>query len=245
MACLSSDLSPGRRTGLAHRVDLIRSLSASWRDPSQICHPVTPPRPVPTSAQTLEGDIRPHDHAGRDGRRRHRDRHPPRYPRGRDRRCGWQADRGDADRQRQRRVRPAAGRDRRGGARAPGGGLHRGQPQLRDRAGAGAGRRRAAGARVRAAQPQAAPREGQVRPHRRAPGGAGRAAPGRGPAAGAARGRRPGGPADLAGRPAGDHRGLHRAGRAAACPAAGRRRHRPPGRPHDPVRPGPGRARRP
>jgi hypothetical protein len=36
--------------GLAHRVDLIRSLSASWRDPSQMCHPVTPPRPVPTSA---------------------------------------------------------------------------------------------------------------------------------------------------------------------------------------------------
>jgi hypothetical protein len=56
-ACLSSDLSPGRRAGLAHRVDLIRSLSASWRDPSQICHPVTPPRPVPTSALTLEGDI--------------------------------------------------------------------------------------------------------------------------------------------------------------------------------------------
>jgi hypothetical protein len=58
-ACLFSDLSPGRRTGLAHRVDLIRSLSASWRDPSQICHPVTPPRPVPTSALTLEGDMRP------------------------------------------------------------------------------------------------------------------------------------------------------------------------------------------
>jgi hypothetical protein len=37
--------------GLVHRVDLIRSLSASWRDPSQIRHPVTPPRPVPTSAE--------------------------------------------------------------------------------------------------------------------------------------------------------------------------------------------------
>jgi len=32
-ACPSSDLSLGRRTGLAHRVDLIRSLSACWRDP--------------------------------------------------------------------------------------------------------------------------------------------------------------------------------------------------------------------
>ena len=56
-ACLSSDLSPGRRTGLAHRVGLIRSLSASWRDPSQMCHLVTPSRPVPTSALTLEGDM--------------------------------------------------------------------------------------------------------------------------------------------------------------------------------------------
>jgi hypothetical protein len=36
--------------GLAHRVDLIRSLSARGRDRSQMCHPVTPPRPVPTSA---------------------------------------------------------------------------------------------------------------------------------------------------------------------------------------------------
>jgi hypothetical protein len=32
--------------GVADRVDLIRSLSACWRDPSQMCHPVTPPRPV-------------------------------------------------------------------------------------------------------------------------------------------------------------------------------------------------------
>jgi len=54
-ACLSSDLSLGRRTGLAHRVVLVRSLSASWRDPSQMCHPVTPPRPVPASAQAVEG----------------------------------------------------------------------------------------------------------------------------------------------------------------------------------------------
>jgi hypothetical protein len=37
-----------------------------------------------------------------------------------------------------------------------------GQPQLRDRAGAGAGRRRAAGDRVRAAQPQTTAWEGQV-----------------------------------------------------------------------------------
>jgi hypothetical protein len=37
-------------TGLAHRAGLIRSLSARWRDPSQMCHPVTPPRSVPTSA---------------------------------------------------------------------------------------------------------------------------------------------------------------------------------------------------
>ncbi len=111
-------------------------------------------------------------------------------------------------------------------------GRHREQPQRRDRAGAGAGRRWPAGARVRAAQLQAAPREGQVRPHRRAPGAAGRAAPGREPAAGAARRRRPGGTAHLAGCPAGDHGGPHRAGRPAACPAAGRGRHRPPGRPH-------------
>ena len=34
-------------SGLAHRVDLIRSLSARWRDPSQMCHPVTPPSPSP------------------------------------------------------------------------------------------------------------------------------------------------------------------------------------------------------
>ena len=44
---------------------------------------------------------------------------------------GWQADRGDADRQRQRRVRAAAGRHRRGGARTAGDGLDRGHPQLR------------------------------------------------------------------------------------------------------------------
>jgi hypothetical protein len=35
-------------TGLAHQVGLIRSLSALRRDPSQMCHSVTPPRPVPT-----------------------------------------------------------------------------------------------------------------------------------------------------------------------------------------------------
>jgi len=40
---------------------------------------------------------------------------------------------------RHRRVHAVAGRDRQGGVRAPGGGLHRGQPQLRDRALAGAG----------------------------------------------------------------------------------------------------------
>ena len=72
------------------------------------------------SAQTLEGDIRPHDHARRGSGRRHRDRHPPRYPRGRDRRSSGQADRGDADRQRQRRVRAVAGRHRRDGARGRG-----------------------------------------------------------------------------------------------------------------------------
>ena len=42
----------GAGPGLARRVDLIRSLSARWRDPSQMCHPATPPRPVPTLAQT-------------------------------------------------------------------------------------------------------------------------------------------------------------------------------------------------
>ena len=135
---------------------------------------------------------------------------------------GGQADRDDADQQRQRRVRPAAGLDRRAGARAAGGGLDRGHPQLRHRAGPGAGRGRAAGDRVRAAHPQAPPREGQVRPDRRAPGGAGRAAPGRRPAADAARRRRPRGAADPAGRPAGDHRGPHRADQPAARPAAGR-----------------------
>ena len=35
--------------GPAHPVGLIRSLSAGWRDPSQMCRSVTPPRPVPTS----------------------------------------------------------------------------------------------------------------------------------------------------------------------------------------------------
>ena len=52
--------------------------------------------------------------------------------------------------------------------------------------------------------------------------------------AGAARRRRPGGTAYLAGCPPGDHGGQHRAGRPAACPAAGRGRHRPPGGPQQP-----------
>ena len=77
-ACPSSDLSPGRR----HRPGPPRWPDQKpvrrWRDPSQMCRSMTPPRPVPTSAPPLKGDTRPHDHAGRGRRGRHRDRHPPR-----------------------------------------------------------------------------------------------------------------------------------------------------------------------
>jgi len=57
--------------------------------------------------------------------------------------------------------------------------------------------------------------------------------------------RRPGGAADLARRAPGDHRGHHRPDQPAACLAAGRGRHRPPRRPHDPDRQSPRRAGRP
>ncbi len=244
-ACLSSDLSPGRRTGLAHRAGLIRSLSASWRDPSQICHPVTPPRPVPTLApdpgrtrgrmtmlaETVDAVI---------GIGTHRDSHEVEIadPAGR----------------------PIAvmqiGNDSAGftrllaaiadvvpgprvavcieGSRSYGIGLARAlaaagllvleceQPGRRQRRGKGKSDPIDAHLAVLAALRLDA-----------------------GLAAGAARRRRPGGAADLAGGPPGDHRGLHRAGRAAACLAAGRGRRRPPRRPHHLVRQGPGRARRP
>jgi hypothetical protein len=56
MTCLHLTCPRAADPGLAHRAGLIRSLSASWRDPSQMCLPVIPPRPVPASAPTLEGD---------------------------------------------------------------------------------------------------------------------------------------------------------------------------------------------
>ncbi len=75
--------------------------------------------------------------------------------------------------------------------------------------------------------------------------GAGRAAAGGEPGAGAAGRRRPGGAADPAGGPPGDQGGRQCAGRQAACPAAGRGRRRPPGRPQVPEQDGPRGAGRP
>ena len=140
-------------------------------------------------------------------------------------------DRRDHDQQRHHRLRPAAGLDRRPRPRAAAGGVDRGHPQLRHRAGPRRERRRPAGRRVRATQPQDPPRPRQVRPDRRAPGGAGRAAPGRRPAAHPARGRRPRGAAHPARRPSGADHHQHRADQPAARAAAGRRRHRPPATP--------------
>ena len=77
-ACLSSDLSPGRRTGLDHSAGLIRSLSASWRDPSQMCRPGDSAQAGADVGPDPGRRHEPHDHAGRGSGRCHRDRHAPR-----------------------------------------------------------------------------------------------------------------------------------------------------------------------
>src|SRR3954468_11600778 len=100
-----------------------------------MCRSVTPPRPVPTFGPNFGRSTRPYAHGG-SGLPRHRDRHPSRQSRGPNRGPARLTDRDDADQQRRRRIHAAADRDRRAGTGAAGGGLARGQPQLRDRAGA-------------------------------------------------------------------------------------------------------------
>jgi hypothetical protein len=130
-ACPSSALPWYADTGLAHRAGLIRSLSAIWRDPSQICRSVTPSRPVPTFGPRPGKEHEAVCPCRQRWSTPSSGSTPTATPRRGARGLARYTDRDDADRQRQCRIYPAARRGCRGGAGTAVGGLAGEQPQLR------------------------------------------------------------------------------------------------------------------